>query len=200
MSDVQSVAQESASPNLSPETKYRPLRMWPAVTTVIVLWVSHLGPVMIPELGPRGFRIAVVSPLICAVAMGLWWVLFSRSRWSERFWGTVGAAAIGAAGMNLVDTSLRGFLPFCFFIAPCAVTAFGVGMLLVHRWHGPGRVSVALLGLALTMGYWDLVRFDGMTGRLRPEMRWRWEPRKDQLSAANRPRPPREEPQPNSVP
>jgi outer membrane protein assembly factor BamB len=200
MSDVQSVAQEPGSPSLSPETKYRPLRIWPAVTTVIVLWVSHLGPIMIPEMGPRGFRIAAISPLFCAVAMGLWWVLFSRSRWSERFWGTVGATVIGAVGMNLVDPSIRSFIPFCLFIAPCVVTAFGVGMLLIHHWHSPVRVPVALLALALTMGYWDLVRFDGLTGDSRPKMSWRWEPKQEQLSAANRPRPPREQPHPNSVP
>ena len=57
------------------------LRVWPGVAIVVLqllLWLA------IPLL-PGGGMVAVLGGVACAVAIAIWWLLFSRAPWLERF-------------------------------------------------------------------------------------------------------------------
>jgi hypothetical protein len=183
MSDASHPAAESVDPVPTTGAPYRVLRIWPVAVLLVLLWVLHLGPYFIDGLGMAGFMIAGFGPLVCGLLMGVWWVAASRAKWFERLWGVLGVIAVIAVASAVAHPTLRDFWIFMLG-APSAVTAFGLGMLLVHRWRSPARVPVALLFLAVTFGYWDLLRFDGMTGEYASELSWRWEPTREQRNAS----------------
>ena len=63
-------------------TPQKPLRLWPGVVAVVLLWlVWFVVPIVAPEA-------ATLSGCLADSARGLavvvWWLFFSRAPWSER--------------------------------------------------------------------------------------------------------------------
>src|SRR5438128_1478397 len=64
-------------------TRRKPLRLWPGVAAVVLLWLARFGlKAAIP--GFRGFSLGMMWALGAALVVILWWVFFSRAPWSER--------------------------------------------------------------------------------------------------------------------
>src|SRR4030095_2184780 len=75
-------------------TPRKPLRLWPGVVAVLLLWLARFGlKAAIP--GFAGFRLGMMWALGAALAVVLWWVFFSRAPWSER----LGAIVLMIAGL-----------------------------------------------------------------------------------------------------
>src|SRR5438093_13622512 len=69
-------------------TRRKPLRLWPGVVAVVLLWLARFGlKAAIP--GFRGFSLGMMWALGGAAAVLLWWVFFSRVPWLERLGGIV---------------------------------------------------------------------------------------------------------------
>lgn len=173
MSDANSQPAEAAAPT-SAAPAYPILRIWPAVVLVVVAWAAQLVPLLSDEAGLVivGFMIAMFTPMACGLLLGVWWFFFSRARWKERLVGAAGGLIVATAAFLLAHPTVRNFFPI---IVPTFVTAFGLGMVLVHRWQSGARVPVALVLMALGVCYWDFVRFEGLTGDFNSQILPRWQ-------------------------
>jgi len=64
----------------------KPIRLWPGVVIAIVQGLLRfVAPVVMPD----AVFVGVLSGPVCALAIVVWWVFFSRAPWSERL-GAVG--------------------------------------------------------------------------------------------------------------
>src|SRR3984893_8598502 len=79
-------------------TGRKPLRLWPAVIIAIVqLLVMFVGPIVAPD---AGLPVGMLGGVVGALAIVIWWVLFSRAPWSER----VGAIILMIVGVLATKT------------------------------------------------------------------------------------------------
>ena len=85
-------------------TRRKPLRLWPGVVAVVLLWLARFGlKAAIP--GFRGFSLGMMGTLGAALAVVLWWVLFSRARWFERLGPYILLWSMGAGGLHLCQVA-----------------------------------------------------------------------------------------------
>jgi len=169
-----------AVPAVEAQQPARPkrLRIWPAVIFLLLMVAAKVAqPLWLQRSEPTMtlFMVFVFSPVVCCLAIALWWLFFSRAPWRDRGLGLGGLLVLGVAAFFLSDRTLRG-MPFVIYVVTNAVLAFTVTLVILSRWRSRmGAVIVALVAGALTLGYWDLLRFDGMSGNFEAALHWRWE-------------------------
>jgi hypothetical protein len=73
-------------------TPRRPLRLWPGVAAVVLLWVARF---VLPDVVPETTFFGVLAGMLGGVVVLLWWLFFSRAPWSER----LGALALMVLGL-----------------------------------------------------------------------------------------------------
>lgn len=71
---------EAAPPeSLARSTNFRPLRTWPALLLVGLIFATRFGPTLL-EGGPSGYwMVSVFGPLICCLLLVIWWLAASRA-------------------------------------------------------------------------------------------------------------------------
>ena len=166
------------------EREGRNLRTWPgiaaAVLIVIGLLVSLFPSVAMPDLAMFGLAGAMIGTF----AVFIWWIFFSRARWSERLGVTVLMIATWVAMRPLLDPSIvggaMGGLPFFGF------TLFAIALVVwaaatQNSSKGSRRVSV-VIGMLMAAGVCTLVRTAGIHYGF--ELHWRWTPTPEQLLLA----------------
>ena len=73
----------------------KPLRLWPAVAIAVVqLLVMFGAPVVAPD---AEMPIGMLGGVVGALAILVWWLLFSRARWIERV-GAIVLMIVGGVG------------------------------------------------------------------------------------------------------
>jgi len=66
----------------------KPLRVWPGVVAVVLLWLVRFGlKIVVP--GFKGFEFGMIGGLLGALAIIVWWVFLGRTPWSERLGAVV---------------------------------------------------------------------------------------------------------------
>jgi outer membrane protein assembly factor BamB len=155
------------------------LRVWPAAVLLALMWALRNLHTLLPNLGFGGFMLAAFAPLLCGLGIALWWLAFSRARWTERMLGLAGLALAGAVAVALADRTLNGF-GIMMYALPWGITFFAVALIALHRWKSTLRTWVAVLVAFAGFGYWDFVRNDGVWGDYRPTFAWRWAPTQEE--------------------
>lgn len=151
----------------------RPLRYWPALFLIAMIWMSKAIPLVLPG-SFEGFMASMFGPLLAAVLMLVWWVCFSAATWQERIAGSLGLLVAGFVANMLCDKSVQGFgmilggIPWAatWFIA--AATVLSVAQ---PRW----RTGIPLLAASAALFYQCLFRVDGIWGDMETTRLWRWE-------------------------
>ena len=83
----------------------KPLRLWPGVVIVaLTVLVAYVTPAVMPDQGMLMF----LGPVVGALLIILWWLLFSRARWYERVGAIAVIAAAGIAQRYVVHPSIAG--------------------------------------------------------------------------------------------
>jgi outer membrane protein assembly factor BamB len=150
----------------------KPLRLWPGVIAAVVLGLARLGvKAVIP--GFTGFALGMQWALGAAVAVVLWWLLFSRASWLDR----VGAIVLMIAGLAatwfLRHDSMGPAWLFAYAV-PILCFAFVAWAVASRRLaDGPRRATMAAT-ILLACGVWTLVRMEGITGDHVITFDWRW--------------------------
>ena len=86
----------------------KPLRLWPGVTFVVLLWLFWVVIPSIPVIGPEAEFIGLIGGVFCGLAVILWWLLFSRAPWVERF-AVLALAVVGLVAIRpIVHPSIAG--------------------------------------------------------------------------------------------
>jgi outer membrane protein assembly factor BamB len=155
----------------------KPLRLWPGVVAAaLLLLLRFVVPIVVPEAMVFG----LMGHALCAVAILLWWVFFSRAPWSER----VGAILLMAIALfvtsRIVHPSIAGagqgkFL-YVLAIPLLALALVAWAVASRHLSNGPRRASM-VAAILLASGIFALVRTGGVTsGVVGSDFHWRWTP------------------------
>ncbi|HEV3118693.1 MAG TPA: PQQ-binding-like beta-propeller repeat protein, partial [Gemmataceae bacterium] len=183
----------------APPQERRP-RLVPAVVIVAFQWLFLAIPSVITLLQGRfdtlpswidlppiaQFVIIMWTPVVTLIAILVWWLFASRLRWSDRGLGLLAFGLTGGA-MWFLRHPTFGLMPIILYALPVITTAW-VGWLLVTPFLG-WRVRRAglLVVFVLTWGYFDLIRFDGVTGGFSAELTYRWKPTAEEQYKAESP-------------
>jgi outer membrane protein assembly factor BamB len=161
-------------PETTGPTPRKPLRVWPGVVAVALLWLVRLGVNLIIP-GFEGFALAAQGGLIGAATVVLWWVFLSRAAWFERL-GAIVLMVAGLSGAWALRHESMGPFWIVLFAIPVLCLAFVVSVVASRRLaDGPRRATVAA-AILLACGAWTLVRSEGITGDHVAQFRWRFTP------------------------
>lgn len=153
-------------------TSRKPLRLWPGVAAVVLLWLARFGlKAAIP--GFRGFSLGMMWSFGAALVVILWWLFFSRLPWLERL-GGFGLMVAGMAGTWYLKHESMGPLWLAGYAIPGLCLALVAGAAAGRRLSdGPRRATIAA-AILLGCGVWTLVRTDGINGDHVADFGWRW--------------------------
>lgn len=157
------------------KTTWRAVRLWPGVVIVAAMWAVRLWG-NTGELSPGKFFFSyVIMPLAATAGLLLWWLSFSRVRWSDRALVVGVYAALAAAAVAICGQDFP-LMALVLYALP-VVNSVWVGWLFVSPWMAwPLRRSLLIGSLALTFGSFMLLRVDGMDGAFNSTFNWRWTP------------------------
>jgi outer membrane protein assembly factor BamB len=158
----------------SPKVRSPRLRIWPVVPFLALLIAFKVAQWFGSDLPPAVWQFLLFGPMLCLAVVALWWLLASRAAWRDRFLGIFGGIALGVAGFFLADRSMHG-MGFVFIVLPLVGTAATAAVVILSRAGSRIGTVGALVAAAATFGYWDLVRYDGMSGDFKPSLHWRWQ-------------------------
>ena len=165
----------------------KPLRLWPGVVAVTLQWLIRFGlPVAAPEAQFFGFNaqlVAVIGGLVGGLAIVVWWMFFSRARWSDR----VGAIVVMVVAMvatrllthESIQNGMMGMMLVVYAIPPTLSLAFVGGAVASRRLSEGPRRAAMVAAIVIGCGVWTLVRTNGILGGA-SDLAWRWTPTAEQ--------------------
>lgn len=168
----------------------RPLRLWPGVTAVALLWLVRFG---LPLVAPGQGGTAILGGLAGGALVLGWWLLASRASWVDRLGAVVVMVAALFAARVVVHPSIAngmmGMMPVVLAVPLLALAL--VASAAVGRSLAPfPRRAVLAGGLVAACAALALVRTGGIDGDARSDLHWRWTPTpEERLLAAGPPEP-----------
>ena len=176
-----------------------PLRLWPAVVIIIAQWSARFGlPVMAP--GAEVFSVpldlvAVLAGTLGGIAIIVWWLFFSRARWSDRLSAVVVMVAAILVTQPLMHMSIQGGMMgamFVIYLLPLTLSLALVIWAVAARGLSTGlRLAALVVVMLAACGGWWVVRTEGLQGGV-ADLEWRWTPTAEELllaRAADEPKP-----------
>src|SRR5829696_4441888 len=176
--------------NTSESMSARPLRLWPGIAIAVLMVLVRA----IASLFAGGALVMGAAPLAGGALILLWWLFFSRVRWTERLGVLALLTAAGTATYFFIHPSVRGGLmgrmfPM-FFAVPGLALALVVWAATTRRLGSRARFAALIAVAALTCGLFAAVRTDGLLDG-HAQLAWRWTPTaEDRLLAQAPPEPP----------
>ena len=158
----------------------KPLRLWPGVVAVTLQWLIRFGlPVAAPEAQFFGFNaqlVAVIGGLVGGLAIVVWWMFFSRARWSDR----VGAIVVMVVAMvatrllthESIQNGMMGMMLVVYAIPPTLSLAFVGGAVASRRLSEGPRRAAMVAAIFIGCGVWTLARTNGILGGA-SDLEWR---------------------------
>jgi outer membrane protein assembly factor BamB len=154
----------------------KPLRLWPGVVFAALQLLSMF---VLPVVVPKALIYGVLGGAVCALAILVWWIFFSRARWSERL-GVVALIIVAMFATRFVlHASIAGGMMGMMFPAYGIMTvsvALVVGALASRRLSDGRRRVIIAVSILLACGAWTLLRTGGITGEANSDLHWRWSP------------------------
>jgi len=156
-------------------TLKKPLRLWPGVLAVVLQWlVWFVLPMAVP--GAMFYRM-IAGVFGGGLAVVVWWLFFSRARWSERVGALVVMTVALFATSRVVHESIaNGMMGMMLPISaiPLLSLALVASVAAGRRLsNGPRRASM-VAAILLACGVFTLVRTGGITGDGDSDLHWRW--------------------------
>lgn len=168
----------------------RRLRLWPGVIAVVLQWLAWF---VVPALFSRAAPIGVLIGALCALAIIVWWVFFSRAPWSERV-GVLVVMVIALIGTKRIvhESIAGGGMGMLLYILAIPVLSLAlVAWAVVTRRFSTGPRYVALgLAILLACGVFTVIRTGGLTAEFHNDIHWRWSKTPEQLLVAQTPEEP----------
>ena len=174
-STKQTVGAARTSADMTDEpTPRKPLRVWPGVVLVVVQWLAWLA---IPFFLPDKILYAMLITAACALAVVLWWLIFSRARWFDRIGTLILIVFAVIATKRIVHVSIAtgsmGFLLYVMAI-PVMTLALVAAAVISRRLSAGTRRAVIAAAIVLGCGVFTLFRTAGATGDFKNDFHWRW--------------------------
>ncbi len=151
----------------------QPLRAWPIATLAALYWIFQIVVALAEMPVFARFLSGALSALAFLIVFIILWssngTLPGRTRWSG-----IGLLFGGAAaGIALAHSSYE---PGGFLMASLPYVLTGVAIWLAAARHRRTAQSKAVLAAVFLIGFgaFDLVRWEGLDGRLHSSISWRW--------------------------
>lgn len=155
-------------------TPRKPLRVWPGVVLVVVQWLAWL---VVPFFLPDYILPALMATALCALAVVLWWLIFSRAPWYERVGALILIVLAVIVTKRIVHVSIAtgsmGFLLFVMAI-PVMSLALVASAVISRRLSAGRRRAVIAAGILIACGVFTILRTAGATGDFKNDFHWRW--------------------------
>ena len=152
----------------------KPLRLWPGVVIVVL---QLLGMFVLPVVVPGALIVGMLSGVVGALAILVWWAFFSRAPRIER-WGAIVLMIVAMVATRLVlHESIAGGMMgmmFPFYGIMSVGIALVVGVVASRRLSDRVRRAAMAAFILLACGVWTLVRTGGITGAADSDLHWRW--------------------------
>jgi outer membrane protein assembly factor BamB len=179
-------------------TPRKPLRLWPGVVAVVLLWLARFGvKAVVP--GFKGFAWGAQGGILAAVLVVLWWAFLSRARWFERLGGVLLMVAGLGAAWSLRHESM-GLAWLLGWALPNLCLAFVAAAVASRHWADGARRATLATAILLACGAWTLVRTEGITGDHVARFAWRWAPTPEERLTAQAAEEPVVPPPPRTAP
>jgi outer membrane protein assembly factor BamB len=149
------------------------LRLWPGLAIVAAMWLGRLLPPLLGFGASAQFLARVVGGMAGGLAFLIWFLFFSRARWSDRVGGVALLIAAAAGTALLGHESIVLWLLWYGF--PVLTLAFLAGLLVAERTGWSHRATVAA-AVTLTCAFVTLLRVEGVMGNGIAQFAWRWAP------------------------
>ena len=153
----------------------KPIRLWPGVAAVALMWVLRFG---VPAVLPDFADVGVLGGLACVLLVLVWWLFFSRARWVER----IGALLLAAVAVLLTRLAIHpsiagGMMGLMPVMLSLPLVSLGlVAWAAVSRNFPPhARLGSLAVAMALACVPLMLIRTDGVRGS-GSDIAWRWTP------------------------
>jgi outer membrane protein assembly factor BamB len=156
-------------------TPQKPLRLWPGVVIVALLWLISLG---LPVVAPDDLLITVMAGPVGGLAIVLWWLFLSRAAWPERL-GAVALMIVGLfATKRIIDVSIatgaQGLLYYLLSI-PVVTSALVVWAVATRSLPNGIRRATMAATILLACGAFALIKTGGFTASsFKNDLHWRW--------------------------
>jgi outer membrane protein assembly factor BamB len=154
--------------------KQKQLRFWPGVIIVVIQFLLWY---IIPIIVPGGMLIGIYGELLCSLAVAVWWVLFSRAHWIERFVAILLIIASLYGTSLLLDKSIataNDGLMFIIYSTPVMCLALVIWAVATRNLSVTFRRMTMVVTIFLASGMWIVLRTNGMTGEMHHDIDWRW--------------------------
>jgi outer membrane protein assembly factor BamB len=155
-------------------TRSNTLRLWPGVAAAILLCVLRYG---LPLVFPDAFVVGFLGAVVCAVAILVWWLFFSRAPWIERIGAIVVIVAAFVITKPLLHKSIAGGMMGMMYpiyaLPPVLGPAFVAWATLTRGFPDVARRATMIATIFLACGVWLLFRTDGIIGS-GSQITWRW--------------------------
>jgi len=172
-----------------------PIRLWPGLALAALIVVAKL---IVPAVAPQVRPFGVLGGPLLALAIGIWWLLFSRVAWIERLGALIliGATmfAIFPALHVSIRTEMMGYM-FVVYVTPIVGLALVAWAAIAGRLTVPARRAALAAMILIAIGAWTLVRTEGFSGDLDQDFALRWTKTREERLLAR----PSDEPPPPPV-
>jgi outer membrane protein assembly factor BamB len=156
------------------------------VIAIVVLVATFVAPAVAPHallFGMPLFIVGVFTGIAGALAIALWWLLFSRAPWSER----LGAIALMIVALFATKPFLHPSVAGAGMGNMFFIMAIPVLSLALVAWsaasrrlsNGPRRATM-VVAILLASGLFTLLRTGGVSGEGVSDLHWRWTPTPEQ--------------------
>jgi outer membrane protein assembly factor BamB len=176
----------------------KPLRLWPGVAIAIAqLLIMFGGPIVAPD---AEMPVGMFGGIVGALAIVVWWVIFSRARWVERVGAVILMIVAVLATRQVVHESIAGAgQGMLIYILPIPYLSLAlVAWAAATRYLQDGaRRTLLVAAIVLAMAPFALIRTSGIKGGAGSEFHWRWTPTPEQrllAQAGEAPDPARDRP------
>jgi outer membrane protein assembly factor BamB len=155
-------------------TLRKPLRLWPGVAAAVLLVLVRL---VVPIVRPDAAIFGTLGAVVAGLAIGVWWLFFSRAAWSERLGAILLMIVAVAATSRIVHQSIANammgkMLPmFSIPVQGLALVAWAVAS---RRLSSGLRRASMVVTILLACGVFTVVRTGGITGDGDSDLHWRW--------------------------
>ena len=178
----------------------KPLRLWPAVVIAIVQVLVMFGvPLVAPD---SGALIGMLGGVVGALAILVWWLLFSRAPWLERVGAIILMVAAVFATRAVAHASMVGAgqgMMIYFLPTPYLALALVAWAVTTRHLADGVRRAALVAAVFLACAPFDIIRTAGIKGGAGGEFHWRWTPTPEQLLLAKGGDEPKPLPPPTAV-
>jgi outer membrane protein assembly factor BamB len=151
-----------------------PLRLWPGVLIVALQWLARF---VIPTFAPGFTLYGVMAGIAGGVAIGAWWLFFSRAPRFERVAAPLIVILSMVATWPFLDVSIAtGAMGMAFVLLalPGICLAFVLWAVASRRLPTGFRRATMAAAILIACAGWILVRTGGFTGDFDNDLAWRW--------------------------